>query len=173
MFYTPGWGAILGVGGTLGGVAITQAANSLLSLRTSRKERNARMTDAVADLIAAGNAWVYAASAQEQDLFHAIATKVPLNKQMEMLKGARTVLYAAQLDFGHALAVVRLTCPGNVVNAAEKYRAAVMDFEQGTRDKGEVAMNTGSVEGIPGTDAKGPVSPQARLVEAVRKITGD
>jgi hypothetical protein len=101
MLYTPGWGAVLGVGGTLLGVAITQAANSLLSLRTSRKERNARMTDGAADLIAAGNAWVYAASEQEQDLFHAIATKVPLYTQMKMLKKARTVLYAAQLKFGY------------------------------------------------------------------------
>jgi hypothetical protein len=120
MLYTPGWGAVLGVGGTLLGVAITQAANSLLSLRTSRKERNARMTDGAADLIAAGNAWVYAASEQEQDLFHAIATKVPLYTQMKMLKKARTVLYAAQLKFGHALSVLRLTCPENVVIRGRK-----------------------------------------------------
>jgi hypothetical protein len=38
MFFTPGRGAILGVGGTVAGVTITQAANSALSWRTSRKE---------------------------------------------------------------------------------------------------------------------------------------
>ena len=69
MFYTPGWAAILGVGGTVAGVTITQAANFALSWRTSSKERNARITDAVTELVAAGNAWVYATSAQEQDLF--------------------------------------------------------------------------------------------------------
>ncbi len=64
MFYLPGWGATLGVGETVAGVVITQAANSALTWRTSRKERKARIIDAVADLISAGNAWVYATSAQ-------------------------------------------------------------------------------------------------------------
>jgi hypothetical protein len=69
MFYTPGWAAILGVGGTVAGVTITQAPNSALSWRTSRKERNARITDAVTELVAAGNAWVYATSAKNRTLF--------------------------------------------------------------------------------------------------------
>jgi hypothetical protein len=85
MFYTPGWGAILGVGGTVAGVTITQAANSALSWRTSHKERKARITDAVTELIAAGNSWVYATSAQEQDLFRDVATRVNEDKLMETL----------------------------------------------------------------------------------------
>jgi hypothetical protein len=172
MFYTPGWGAILGIGGTLGGVAITQAANSLLSLRTSRKERHKAITDAVADLIAAGNAWVYAASAQEQDLFLAINMKVPQDEQMKMLKELRDNLYPAQLDFGRALAVVRLRCPEKVVSSAETYRTAIMDFEQESRDKGSLAIQTGTAANIPATLTDGIVSPQARLVEAVRAIAG-
>jgi hypothetical protein len=122
VFYTPGWGAILGVGGTVAGVTITQAANSALSWRTSRKERNGRITDAVTELVAAGNSWVYATSAQEQDLFHSLATGADNAKLMETLVAARTVLYSAQLEFGRALARVRLTCPMKVISAAEVYR---------------------------------------------------
>jgi hypothetical protein len=50
MFYTPGWGAVLILGGTLGGVAITQGVNSVISWRTSRKDRNERIVAAVAEL---------------------------------------------------------------------------------------------------------------------------
>jgi hypothetical protein len=75
MFYTPGWGVMTHGHGTLGGVAITQAANSALSWRTTRKERNKLITESVAELIATGNSWVYATSTQEQDVFHAVATK--------------------------------------------------------------------------------------------------
>jgi len=98
----------------------------------------------VADLIAAGNAWVYATSAQEQDLFHSVATGVDILEQVELLKELRAVLYSAQLDFGRALAVVRLTCLKEVVDAAENLRIAVMDFEQESRDKGQIAIETGS-----------------------------
>jgi hypothetical protein len=91
-------------------VTITQAANSALSWRTSRKERNARITDAVTELVAAANAWVYATSAQEQDLFRDVATRVNNDKLMETLVAARAVLYPAQLEFGRTLARVRLTC---------------------------------------------------------------
>jgi hypothetical protein len=169
MFYTPGWGVILGVGGTVAGVVITQAANSALTWRTSRTEREARIIDAVADLIAAGNAWVYATSAQEQDLFHSVATGVDILEQVDMLKELRAVLYSAQLDFGRALAVVRLTCPKEVVDAAENLRIAVMDFEQESRDKGQIAIETGSTPEA--TDPERTVSPQARLVDAARKAT--
>jgi hypothetical protein len=104
MFYTPGWGVILGVGGTVTGVVITQVANTALSWRTSRKARHDRIIDAVTELVAAGNSWVYATSTQEQDLLRDVATRVPEEKLMENLAAARAVLYSAQLDFGRALA---------------------------------------------------------------------
>jgi hypothetical protein len=170
MFYTPGWGAILGVGGTVAGVTITQAANSALSWRTTRKERKRQIIDAVTELVAGGNAWVYAASAQEQDLLHAVGTRVPDDKLMEALTAARGVLYSAELDFGRALARVRITCPQKVVQAAEDYRVAVMEFEQLTRDKGSVALKTRRVD-MDASDVDGTVGPLARLVEATRKAT--
>jgi hypothetical protein len=100
-------------------VRITQAANSALSWRTSRKERNARITDAVMEFVAAANAWVYATSAQQQDLFRDVATRVNDDKPIETLVAARAVLYPAQLEFGRTLARVRLTCtPGGKCPAA-------------------------------------------------------
>ncbi len=57
VFYTPGWGMVLTVTGTLGGVVITQAANSAITWDARRKDRNDRINDAVGDLIAAGGAW--------------------------------------------------------------------------------------------------------------------
>ena len=86
-----------------------------------------------------------------------------------MLKELRAVLYSAQLDFGRALAVERLTCPKEYVDAAEKLRIAVMDFEQESRDKGQIAIETGSTPEA--TDPERTVSPQARLVDAARKAT--
>jgi hypothetical protein len=171
MFYTPGWGVILGVGGTVTGVVITQVANTAFSWRTSRKARHDRIIDAVTELVAAGNSWVYATSTQEQDLLRDVATRVPEEKLMENLAAARAVLYSAQLDFGRALARVRLTCPKKVVNSAEVYRTAVMNFEQESRDKGSVALQTRSVHGIQASEPSGTVSPLARLVEATKKAT--
>jgi hypothetical protein len=86
-----------------------------------------------------------------------------------MLKELRAVLYSAQLDFGRALAVVRLTCPKEVVDAAENLGIAVMDFEQESRDKGQIAIETGSTPEA--TDPERTVSRQARLVDAARKAT--
>lgn len=70
-----------------------------------------------------------------------------------MLKKLRAVLYSAQLDFGRALAVVRLTCSKEVVDAAENLRIAIMDFEQESREKGEIAIETGSTPDA--TDPRG------------------
>ena len=169
MFYTAGWGAILGVGGTVAGVVITQAANSALSWRTSRKERKARITDAVTELIASGNSWVYTTCAQENDLFHAIETHVPNEKLTETLVTARAACYDAQLAFGRAIARVRLTCPQKIVDAAEDYHEAIQDFEKESREKGSLAIRLNSVAGIEGTTPDGIVHPQSQLVKITRK----
>ena len=129
MFFTPGWGAKLTVTGTLGGVAITQAANSAVSWRTSRKDRNKLITESVAELIATGNSWVYATSTQEQDVFHAVATKADEETMMAKLVELRANLYEAQISYGRALAVVRLTCPSKVLQAAEAYGDALLEYE--------------------------------------------
>jgi hypothetical protein len=171
MFYTPGWGVIIGVGGTVAGVTITQAVNSALTWRTTRRERHQAIRDAATDLIATGSAWVYAASSQEQDLLRDVATHVPEEQLMATLTAARDVLYKAQLEFARALARVRIECPKKVVAAAEAYRASISDFEQTTRNKGEVVLRTRSVAGIEASTVEGTVPPQARLVEATRKAT--
>jgi hypothetical protein len=115
---------------------------------------------------------VYAVCEQEQDLFHAVATRVTEEKLMETLKSARAADYAAQLEHGRALARVRLTCPPKVVSAAEDYGTAVMDVEEASRAKGEVALRRRSVDGIEATDVEGVVHPLSRLVDATRKATG-
>lgn len=92
MFYTPGWAAVLPVASALGGVAITQAVNSAVTWRTTRKERNKLITESVADVIATGNGRVYAASTQEQDLFHAVATGVEGEKLTALIAELRNNL---------------------------------------------------------------------------------
>jgi hypothetical protein len=172
VFFTPGWGVIIGVGGTLSGVVLTQAANSLIGWRTSRRERHHRMTEAVSELIASGNSWMYAVSTQEQDLLLAVGTNVPHDELMVTLKEARAVLYAAQLDFGRALARVRLTCPPKVVRAAEDYRIAVHAFEQESRDKGQHALKYQNVIGIEATDPDHVTFLLSNLVDHTRGATG-
>jgi hypothetical protein len=174
MFYTPGWGAVLTLTGTLGGVAITQAVNSAIGWRARRKDRNERITESVSELVASGNSWVYAVCAQEQDLLHAVATRVSEEKLMEMLTSARAADYSAQLEFGRALARVRLTCPPKVVAAAEDFRIAVHGFEEVSREKGVVALRVRSVDGIEATDpvGVGVVHLLSRLVDVTRKATG-
>lgn len=59
MFYTPGWGAIVGVGGTVAGVTVTHPANYALSWRTSRiaelnSEKGLGVTATRSSTIAAG-----------------------------------------------------------------------------------------------------------------------
>lgn len=127
---------ILGVGGTLAGVTITQVVNSALSWRTTRKERKQQISKAVSDLIGGGGSWVYATCAQEQDLFHAVSTKKSDDELMKTMKASRTDVYAAQLEFNRAIAVVRLTCPPKIVDAAEEYRKAVQAIEEESREKG-------------------------------------
>jgi uncharacterized UPF0146 family protein len=172
VFFTPGWAAVLTLGGTLGGATLTQAVNSAISWRTTRKERKASITKAVSELIAGASAWVYATSSQEQDLFHAVATHVSEEKLMETLKSLRTDVYTAQLAFASAIASVRLTCPPEVVSAAEDVHKAVQGFEDITRAKGEVALRVRSVEAIEGTDPAGVVGPVDRLVDVTRRATG-
>jgi hypothetical protein len=172
MFYTPGWGAVLTLTGTLAGVAITQAVNSAISWGTRRKERNASITKAASEVIGSAHAWVYATSAQEQDLFRDVATRVPEEKLMENLESSRASVYSAQLAFGSAIAVVRLTCPPKVVRAAEDVHEAVQDFEAASRAKGEVALKVRRVDGLEGTDPAGIVGPVDRLVDVTRRATG-
>jgi hypothetical protein len=123
MFYTPGWGAVLTLTSTLAGVAITQAVNSAVSWRTTRKDRNKLITESVAELIATGNSYVYATSTR--------TGRIPCRgnwrgrgkddgkarrwSPWRELFELRADLYEAQLSYGRALAVVRLTCPPKVL----------------------------------------------------------
>ena len=172
MFYTPGWGAVLTLTGTLGGVTLTQAVNSAVSWRARRKERNASVTKAVSELIGSAQAWVYATSAQEQDLFRDVATRVPEPQLTETLVSARASVYSAQLAFGSAIAAVRLTCPPKVVSAAEDVHKAVQNFEDVTRAKGAAALKVRSVDGLEGTNPAGVIGPVDRLVDVTRRATG-
>jgi hypothetical protein len=173
MFYTPGWGVILTVTGTLGGVAITQAANSAVTWRTTRKERHNLITESVADLIAAGNGWVYAVSTQEQDLHHAIYTGVEEEKLTAKIAELRNNLYVAQLDYGRAYARVRLVCPPSVRQAADDHNDALSAYEEETRRKGSIMLDTRSVHGIETTRPDVVMGPLNELVKATRKATGN
>jgi hypothetical protein len=172
MYYTPGWGAVLTLTGTLGGATLTQVVNSAISRSARRKERRESVTKAVSELIAGGHAWVYAASTQEQDLFRAIATHVAEEELMDRLASVRAEVYSAQLAFGSAIAQVRLTCPPKVVSAAEDVHKAVQGFEDTTRAKGEVALKRRSVDGIEGTNPVGVTGPVDTLIDVSRKQTG-
>jgi hypothetical protein len=172
MFFTPGWGAILALTGTLGGALTTQIVNSAITRGARRKERRESITKAVSELIASGHAWVYAASTQEQDLFRAVATHVADEELMDRLTPVRADLYTAQLAFGKALAAVRLGCPPKIVSAAEDVHKAVQGFEDTTRTKGEVALRVRSVNGIETTKPTGVVGPVDTLVDVSRKATG-
>jgi hypothetical protein len=172
MYYTPGWGAVLPLIGALGGAALTQAVNSAISWRASRKERNASITKAVSELIGSAHAWVYTTSAQEHDLFRDVATGVSEEELMDNLKSSRASVYSAQLAFGSALGVVRLTCPPKVVSAAEDVHEAVQSFGAVTWAKGVAALRVRTVDGLEGTDTVGVVGPVDRLVDVTRRTTG-
>lgn len=165
MFFTPGWAAILTLGGTLGGVAITQAANSAVTWRTTRKQRNDAMIAAVSDVIAASHSWVYAVSAQEQDLFHAVATRVSDERLQEKLESSRASVYAAQLEYGTAIARVRLTSPKQVASTAEDLTAAVQGFEAICRAKVAAALDG---QGVADSATK-PINVNPHLDKLVRE----
>ena len=101
---------------------------------------------------------------------HAVGTGVREDKLHRTLTEARGVLYSAQLDFGRALARVRITCPQKIVDAAENYGDAVMEFEQMSRASGSVALDMRQV-GMAASPVEGTVRPLARLVEATIRAT--
>jgi hypothetical protein len=53
VFYTPGWGALMTVGGTLGGVALTQWNANRQSAREFDDERRVEQREAVLDVLSA------------------------------------------------------------------------------------------------------------------------
>jgi hypothetical protein len=67
---------------------------------------------------------------------------------MAKLVELRANLYEAQISYGQALAVVRLTCPRKVLQSAEAYGDALLDYETETRSKGSVVLDTRSVGGL-------------------------
>ena len=99
-----------------------------------------------------------------------MGTGVREDKLHRTLTEARGVLYSAQLDFGRALARVRITCPQKIVDAAENYGDAVMEFEQMSRANGSVALDMRQV-GMAASPVEGTVRPLARLVEATIRAT--
>jgi hypothetical protein len=115
---------------------------------------------------------VYATSTQEQDLLRDVATQVSEEKLMENLVTSRAAVYTAQLAFGRALALVRLTSPPKVVNAAEAYLEAVQAFEDETREKGGIVLQRRIVGDGDASNPVGVVGPQTRLVNVTRKVTG-
>ncbi|WP_241474170.1 hypothetical protein [Mycolicibacterium neoaurum] len=150
---------------------ITQAANSAVSWRTTRKQRNDAMIAAVADVVAASHSWVYAVSSQEQDILHAIATHVTDEQRQEKLESSRASVYAAQLDYGSAIARVRLTSPKRVASAAEDVTGALQDFEATCRAKVSTAL---AGQGVADSATKPiDVNPHIdRLVKEARKAAG-
>ena len=121
VFYTPGWGAVLTVTGTLGGVIITQAVNSWSTQGARRKERYERINDAVGDLIACGNAWVFAVAAEEDNIFSTVIMKTSADELLAVTDSGIDDRRAAQLAYGRALARVTLTCPRSIISAASDY----------------------------------------------------
>jgi hypothetical protein len=171
VFYTPGWGVILGVGGTLAGVAITQAANSWSTGRARRKERDDRINDAVCDLIALGNTWANMVSACEQAAFDAVRRKLGEDDLRAALTSARAYVHSAQDAYGRAFARVRLTCPPSIFDAAERFTAAMQNFDGEMATKVEVALNTGNAD-INKSEPHDAVDRLNALVEVTRKATG-
>jgi hypothetical protein len=142
VFYTPGWGVVLTVTGTLGGVIITQAANSWSTRGARRKERNDRINDSVGDLIAFGNAWVYAVGACEQTTYDAIRRDLDVDERVDKVTAARADVRSAELAYGRALARVRLTCLPSILAAAEDYNKALIVLNREAMMKVDVVQET-------------------------------
>jgi hypothetical protein len=87
----------LTVTGTLGGVIITQAANSVSTRGARRKECNDRINDAVGDLIASGTAWVYAVNAYEESMFNAVILNLREDETRDAISSGRAAVHSAQL----------------------------------------------------------------------------
>jgi hypothetical protein len=172
VFYTPGWGIVLTVTGTLGGVIITQAANSWSTRGARRRERNDRISDAVGDLIAGGNGWVYALDACEQIAYNAVTRKIDQVETMATLTSARADVRSAQLAFSRALARVRLTCPQGVSATAEDYRAALQAFDDEVVAKVRVMLESGRADAVQRSVPEEVAAPQDRLCHETRKATG-
>jgi hypothetical protein len=172
VFYTAGWGAVLTVVGTLGGVAITQAANTWSALGTRRKERNDRINDAVVDLIACGSAWVYALEACQQRANNAVTRNLDTAETLAAMVSARAEVHSAQVAYGRALAKVRLGCPLSINSAASDHLGALQAFDREMVDKVAIVLETRNVDAVQRSVPDGVNAPQDRLVKETRKQTG-
>jgi hypothetical protein len=172
VFYTPGWGAVLTVTGTLGGVIVTQIANSWSTRGARRKERNDRINDAVGDLIACGNEWVYVVNAYEEKMFETVILRADGDEQGAALTAGRAGMRSAELAYGRAQARVRLACPLSIVDSAEDYRKPLQAFEDAVEANVGVLLQNQRTYGVERTRPNGVAVPQDRLVNATRAETG-
>jgi hypothetical protein len=172
VFYTPGWGAVLTVTGTLGGVIVTQLANSWITRSTRRKERNDRINDAVSDLIADGGAWIFTANGCEQRAVDAVIQGLALLDMIAAVTEARDALATVQIEFGRALARVRLTCPAPINTAAAEYLKALQAHTDEVLGKLGVLAETRDVKAIQRSVAYRVEAPLNQLVHITREETG-
>ncbi|OBB81185.1 hypothetical protein A5779_10470 [Mycolicibacterium peregrinum] len=129
------------------------------------------MIAAVSDVVAASHSWVYAVSTQEQDLLHAVATRISNEQLQQKLESSRASVYAAQLEYGRAIARVRLTSPKRVASAAEDLTTALQGFEETCRAKVAAALEGQGVAESGTTPVN--VNPHLdELVSQTRKAVG-
>lgn len=162
------------VAGTLGGVLVTQAANSWITWGARRKERHDRINDAVSDMIAVGGAWVFAINGCEQRAVDAIIQRrsLPLEELLALVAVERDAVVNVQIDFSRAHARVRLTCPVPINKAATRYLKALQAHNDDVLVKiGELAEAC-DLRAIQRSAAVGVVDPLDELVKVTCEETG-
>lgn len=177
VFYTPGWGAVLTVTGTLGGVVVTQGANMMSTRGAQRKERNDHINDAVSELIGCGNAWVYAVDAYGETMINAGLYHTGLDEQFEAIDSGRGAVRAAVLSYRRAVARVMVACPRSIIDTVDDYGDALQAFEDAVIANAADISEARDVDAVKRTLPEkilpeGVVAPQDRVVEATRRATG-
>jgi hypothetical protein len=171
MFYTPGWGAVLTLTGTLSGASITQLANTVKSRNETLKERDLRLKGAVSDLIASANARISAAGTYEWDMRKLVekgATSAERDKLSDIKEDA---LVSALLEMRRHAARIQVTGPKVVYNAVRSLSAAIGDIEGSVKSTVALVQEQNSMEHFHPTEGREATRLIEELVAATKKAT--
>jgi len=171
VFYTPGWGAILPLAGTVVGASITQLANTAASRATTRKERDSRLTDAVGDLIASANTLIAEAGTFESDMLKLIEVDAAEAKRDALFQEKTDGMVAALLEISRYEARIQLMGGEAVSKVVDSLREAILQIVDSVHENVKSARARNSAEKINSTTGPPATLLLKQLVAETRSLT--
>jgi hypothetical protein len=171
MFYTPGWGAVLPLAGTLVGASITQLANTAASRNETRKERDSRLREAVVDLIASANTLITEAGTFEADMLRLVERDATEAKRERLFQEKTDAMAAAMREMRRHEARIQLAGGEAVSKVVDSLREAILQIVDSVHENVKSARARNSTEEIKSTTGPPATLLVKQLVAETRRLT--